>query len=127
MDIIDLYREHINPDADAVDIFNLFNIFNIGPGYVYTEDVDNKIFKYIQKQNTEQCIKWIIDNSIKNRAKNYMRLKDGYKERYTIKDFEQMIHQAVNDSHCGPNRITQPNSNNCAEFVNNWINEYKKK
>ena len=45
-------------------------------------------------------------------------------ERYisTRGDFESILHQIVHDSHCSKNRIIRPaNSNKCAEFVNNWI------
>lgn len=40
---------------------------------------------------------------------------------YTREEVEQMLHDIVNDSHCKPERIVQPNSNKCAEFVLNWI------
>jgi hypothetical protein len=42
-------------------------------------------------------------------------------KKYIDSEFIQLIHEAVNDSHLSSNRITQPNSNNCAEFVNNWL------
>jgi hypothetical protein len=42
-------------------------------------------------------------------------------KKYIDSEFIQLIHEAVNDSHLSSNRITQANSNNCAEFVNNWL------
>jgi hypothetical protein len=125
MNIIDLYREHINPDADAVDIFNLFNRFNIGPGYAYSDDVDGKIFKYLQEQNRERCIKWIIDNSVKNRAKNYMKLKDGYKERYTeqeVIDLLEYVRENFYDT--GSRWHSEPDIDLTSEEL---LNEYRKK
>lgn len=46
------------------------------------------------------------------------------KKKWNRKELEQLIHQAVNDSHCSSNRVKQPNSNRCAEFVNTWIEKY---
>ena len=89
MNIIDLYREHINPDADGIEIHELLHRFNFRLRTLHpTDDAYNSVIKRIDDENREQCIKWIIDNSIKNRAKNYMRLKDGYKENGMTKGYK---------------------------------------
>ncbi|CAB4175213.1 hypothetical protein UFOVP1247_93 [uncultured Caudovirales phage] len=46
---------------------------------------------------------------------------------YSEEEVEQLIHQAVNDSHCKSNKIKRPNSNECAAFVNEWFEQNKKK
>lgn len=46
-----------------------------------------------------------------------MKVKDTWSREELI----QELHKIVNDSHCLSNRIKIPNSNNCAEFTNNWI------
>lgn len=43
------------------------------------------------------------------------------KDSWNKKEMEDLLHQVVNDSHCGLQRIKNANSNKCAEFTNNWI------
>jgi len=74
---------------------------------------------------------FIIYINMKDLFKAIEKIKQGHTgsainfiERYinTRDDFESILHQIVHDSHCSKNRIIQPaNSNKCAEFVNNWI------
>ena len=45
---------------------------------------------------------------------------------YSEKEVEEFIHRAVNDSHCRKERVKYSNSNECAEFVNNWFKLNKK-
>lgn len=44
------------------------------------------------------------------------------KDSWSRKEIEQVIHQAINDSIC-KNRIKANNSNQCADWTNNWIKE----
>jgi hypothetical protein len=47
---------------------------------------------------------------------------------YSEEEVEKLIHRAVHDSHCRPNRVKHANSNECAAFVNEWlIEQFKKK
>ena len=96
MSIIDLYREHINPDADGSEIHELLQRFNFRLRTLHpTDDAYNSVIKRIDDENRERCIKWIIDNSIKNRAKNYMRLKNGYKENDMKKEQKVIKHYPI--------------------------------
>lgn len=45
---------------------------------------------------------------------------------YSEEEVEQLIHRAVHDSHCRPNRVKHANSNECAAFVNEWFEQHKK-
>ncbi len=45
---------------------------------------------------------------------------------YSEEEVEQLIHRAVHDSHCRPNRVQHANSNECAAFVNEWFEQFKK-
>lgn len=44
-------------------------------------------------------------------------------KEFSKEEVIEFLHDAVNDSHCSPKRIKHPNSNNCAEFVNQFGKE----
>ena len=46
---------------------------------------------------------------------------------YSEKEVEELLHRAVNDSHCKKGRVKHSNSDECAEFVNGWFKLNKKK
>jgi hypothetical protein len=48
------------------------------------------------------------------------------KKMYSETEVEQLLHLAVFQSQCTSNRITRPNSNTCADFVNKWFRINKK-
>ena len=58
---------------------------------------------------------------LKVNSRNEITIHPVEEKLYTREEVEQMLHDIVNDSHCKPERIVQPNSNKCAEFVLNWI------
>lgn len=43
------------------------------------------------------------------------------KDMYSREELEYLLHRVVNESHCGFDRIKHANSNECAGFVNKWI------
>lgn len=45
---------------------------------------------------------------------------------YSEEEVLDLLHRAVNDSHCSKDRVKFPSSNNCAEFVIKWFNKIKK-
>ena len=65
----------------------------------------------------------IAEERLFNQAKEMEKQQKGYSEE----EVEQLIHQAVNDSHCKSNRVKYPNSNECAEFVKEWFEQFKNK
>ena len=46
---------------------------------------------------------------------------------YTQEQVIKLLHQDVNDSHCTKDRVKEPNSNKCADFVIKWFQKNKKK
>ena len=44
-------------------------------------------------------------------------------KEFTEEEVVELLHEAVTYSHCSPNRVKSPSSNNCAEFVNNFAKE----
>lgn len=62
-----------------------------------------------------------IDERLKINPKDNTITIQKVKNNYNREEIEYLLHLIVNESHCGFDRVKQPNSNECADFVNKWI------
>jgi len=65
-------------------------------------------------------IRFIAERKEDEITKLKERIKELENNKYTLDD----LHEIVNDSHCGVDRIKSPSSNNCAGFVINWTRNH---
>jgi hypothetical protein len=82
---------------------------------------------YNEDDLTEMPNYCFCDNCFYGRTKLTEQLIMQAERMYSEEEVEQLLYEVVNDSHCSSQRVKQPNSNNCAEFVNNWFEKFKKK
>jgi len=83
------------------------------------ETLEEAAERYVEEHGCEESDPWF----------DFMEGAKWMEERmYSEEEVEQLIHRAVHDSHCRPNRVKHANSNECAAFVNEWlIEQFKKK
>lgn len=70
-ELLDLYREHINPDPDGAEIHYFFSSFNLNSVRVdHPEERTINLMKDMYHEaNVSAAKKWILDNSRKNTMK----------------------------------------------------------
>ncbi len=63
MSLIDLYKKHINPNPDGVELFEFFDKFDTG---IIVKHPNPDVWKYQQEQEQrkrDRAEKWIFKNS----------------------------------------------------------------
>lgn len=71
-EIIDLYKEHINPDPDGAELHNFLRTFNLGSLRIHDPlyPVMEKVQAMFDEKNQAEAKRWILDNSNKSSSKN---------------------------------------------------------
>ncbi|AFF28082.1 gp84 [Sphingomonas phage PAU] len=84
------------------------------------------------KKTTSEVLKEIVKNETSKTIIFLSGLQEGdtmeaigFIDSTILKAAKEIAHMIVNDSHCSPDRIKTPNSNNCADYVENWFKENK--
>lgn len=109
------------------DDAQLLDVYPVHPGipesfieaYTKAGSIDEVLVEYTKVPADRAPDGWSI--SLKLREDNTIIIHQAM--TYSRGKVEQLLHTAVNDSHCGKDRVKSASSNNCAKFVIDWIKE----
>jgi hypothetical protein len=88
-------------------------------------DVTYRIIETFKMLTKQEITPLAAATAIAAEVEQYAKWKA--EKMYSEEEVEQLIHRAVNDSHCRSNRVKHANSNECAAFVHEWVEQFKKK
>lgn len=73
-------------------------------------------------KNSTHYVMGSFNWQLKINSDNTINIKP-IKDSWSREEVESILHMIVNDSHCSINRVKHANSNECAGFVNKWIEQ----
>lgn len=73
-------------------------------------------------KNSTHYVMGSFNWQLKINSDNTVNIKP-IKDSWSREEVESILHMIVNDSHCSINRVKHANSNECAGFVNKWIEQ----